>query len=470
MNLNLFFMKQTVRLFAVALFAGAITLGGYKYFIESESIIITPQQESPSFIPTNFSSESNLASIDLTEAAEKTVHAVVHVKNTTVTKQPTNIIEYYSGGGKPRATIGSGSGVIISPDGLIITNNHVIANSSQLEVTLNNNKTYKAELVGTDPKTDIALIKIESDEEFPHIPFADSNNLKIGEWVIAVGNPFNLTSTVTAGIISAKARDLNEFDGNPQSFIQTDAAVNRGNSGGALVNTRGELVGINTAISSETGSYVGYSFAVPSNIARKVIEDIIEFGDVQQGILGIRASTLNSRLAKEYGVTETQGVYVAGIEKGSGADLGGIKEGDVIQKLDGYQIGKFSDLAGYLGTKRPNDVIDVTVSRNGTTKIIPVTLVKLETYEIDYLGLEVKNASKTDLRDRGVKNGVIVTRALTRDIAQYNLSGVLITGINDQKVTDINDVKRIMSQRNFNAPIKVTFLNQEGDMNTFIFR
>ena len=337
-------------------------------------------------------------------------------------------------------------------------------------MTLNNNKTYKAELVGTDPKTDIALIKIESDEEFPHIPFADSNNLKIGEWVIAVGNPFNLTSTVTAGIISAKARDLNEFDGNPQSFIQTDAAVNRGNSGGALVNIRGELVGINTAISSETGSYVGYSFAVPSNIARKVIEDIIEFGDVQQGILGIRASTLNSRLAKEYGVTETQGVYVAGIEKGSGADLGGIKEGDVIQKLDGYQIGKFSDLAGYLGTKRPNDVIDVTVSRNGTTKIIPVTLVKLETYEIDYLGLEVKNASKTDLRDRGVKNGVIVTRALTRDIAQYNLSGVLITGINDQKVTDIDDVKRIMSQRNFNAPIKVTFLNQEGDMNTFIFR
>ena len=163
-------------------------------------------------------------------------------------------------------------------------------------------------------------------------------------------------------------------------------------------------------------------------------------------------------------------MYVAGIEKGSGADLGGIREGDVIQKLDGYEIGKFSDLAGYLGSKRPDDVVDVTVSRDGKMKVIPVTLVKLETYEIDYLGLEVKNASKTDLRERGVKNGVVVTKALTRDIAQYNLNGIVITGINDQKVSDIDDVKRIMSQRNYNAPIKVTFVNQQGELNTFIFR
>lgn len=470
MNLNYILMKQTLRLFTVALFAGAITLGGYKFFVEDGTVTIPEANATPSFIPTNFSSEAASTNIDFTEAAEKTVHAVVHVKNTTVSKQPTNVLEYFSGGGTPRAMVGSGSGVIITPDGYIITNNHVIANASQLEVTLNDNKIYPAELIGTDPKTDIALIKVESDEDLPYVPFGDSNNLQIGEWVLAVGNPFNLTSTVTAGIVSAKARDLNQFDGNPQSFIQTDAAVNRGNSGGALVNTRGELIGINTAITSETGSYVGYSFAVPSNNARKVIEDIMEFGNVQQGILGIRGSNLNSKSAKQFGVEETQGVYVAGIERGSGADKGGIKAGDVIKKIDGYDVGKFSDLTGYIGSKRPDDVVAVTILRDGNEKVIPVTLIKLETYEIDYLGLEVKNASTTDLKDRGQSRGVIVTKALTRDIAQYNLAGVLITEINNQKISNIDDVKRVMSQRDFKAPIKMTFVNQNDETNTFIFR
>jgi serine protease Do len=463
-------MKQTVRLFMVALFAGAITLGGYKYFIESETLTLTSQESSPSFIPTNFSNEINNVDVDFTVAAEKTIHAVVHVKNRTFSKQPTNIMEYFNGGGRTREIVGSGSGVIISPDGYIITNNHVIAKATELEVTLNNNKTYAAELIGADPKTDIALIKIDSEEELSYVPFGDSNALKIGEWVLAVGNPFNLTSTVTAGIVSAKARDLNEFDGNPQSFIQTDAAVNRGNSGGALVNIKGELIGINTAITSETGSYVGYSFAVPSNNARKVIEDIMEFGDVQQGILGIRGSNLNSKSAIQYGVEQTQGVYVAGIEKGSGADIGGIKERDIINQIDGYHVTKFSDLTGYIGSKRPGEVVEVTVVRNGREKVIPVTLVKLETYEIDYLGLEVKNASAADLRERDAKYGVIVTKAMNRDIAQYNLDGVLITEINDTKVSSIDDVKNIMSRRDFNAPIKMTFKKQNGELNTFIFR
>src|SRR5690606_16926134 len=351
-------MKQTIRLFLVALFAGAITLGGYKFFEKKEFISFAPQPTS-NYIPTNFSSTAEGMNTDFTEAADKTVHAVVHVKNTTVSRQPTNIMEYFQGGGQPRAMVGSGSGVIISPDGYIVTNNHVIANASNLEVTLNNNKTYTAKLIGTDPTTDIALIKVEGDEDFPFVAFGDSNNVKLGEWVLAVGNPFNLTSTVTAGIISAKARDLNQFDGNPQSFIQTDAAVNRGNSGGALVNTRGELIGINTAITSETGSDVSYSLAVPSNNARKVIEDILEYGSVQRGILGIQVGNLNSDLAKKLGVDETQGVYVGGIEKGSGADKGGIKEGDIIKQLDGVRVTKFADLAGYLGSKRPNDVVEV---------------------------------------------------------------------------------------------------------------
>jgi serine protease Do len=466
-------MNQLFRLFLVAVFAGATTLGGYKYFIEEEEETATfsSQENSSSFIPASLSSTSSAPDIDFTGAAEKTIHAVVHVKNTAFSKQPTNVMEYFNGGGKTRQVVGSGSGVIISPDGYIITNNHVIDKATQLEVTLNNNEIYEAKLIGTDPKTDIALIKIESDQELPFVTFGDSDDLKIGEWVLAVGNPFNLTSTVTAGIVSAKARDLNEFDGNPQSFIQTDAAVNRGNSGGALVNTNGELIGINTAISSETGSYVGYSFAVPSNNARKVIEDIMEFGDVQQGILGIRGGNLNSKSAIEYGVEETQGVYVAGIEKGSGADKGGIQERDIINQIDGLSVTKFSDLTGYLGSKRPGEVVNVTVVRNGNKKTIPVTLVKLDTYEIDSLGLEVKNASTTDLKDRNVSNGVIVTKALTREIAKYGLTeGVLITEINDEKVSNIDDVKDIMVNRDFNSPIKMTFKKQNGELNTFIFR
>lgn len=462
-------MKQTIRLFLVALFAGAITLGGYKYFEDKQQITFT-SPEIPNFIPTNFSAMAAEMNTDFTEAAEKTIHAVVHVKNTTVSRQPTNMMEYLQGGGTPRAMIGSGSGVIISPDGYIITNNHVIANASNLEVTLNNNKTYSAKVIGTDPKTDIALIKIEGDSEFSFIPFGDSNNIKIGEWVLAVGNPFNLTSTVTAGIISAKARDLNQFDGNPQSFIQTDAAVNRGNSGGALVNTRGELIGINTAITSETGSYVGYSFAVPSNNARKVIEDIMEYGDVQRGILGITVGNINQQIAEKYGIKDTEGVFVGGIEKGSGADNAGIKEGDVIKQLDGYRVTKFADLSGYLGSKRPNDVVEVTVLRNGNEKKIPVKLIKLETFSIDDLGLEVKNTTDAELKERGLKNGVTVTRALTPDIAQYKLEGIIITQINDEIVKNIDDVKKIMTERDQRVPIKMTFLDIAGNINSFIFR
>lgn len=462
-------MKQTIRLFLVALFAGAITLGGYK-LIEEKDVVSFAAQENTNFIPTAFSANGAEMNTDFTEAAEKTVHAVVHVKNTTVSRQPTNIMEYFQGGGQPRAIVGSGSGVIISPDGYIVTNNHVIANASNLEVTLNNNKTYTAKLIGTDPNTDIALVKIEGDEDFPFVPFGDSNNVKIGEWVLAVGNPFNLTSTVTAGIISAKARDLNQFDGNPQSFIQTDAAVNRGNSGGALVNTRGELVGINTAITSETGSYVGYSFAVPSNNARKVIEDILEYGNVQRGILGIQVGNINSQLVEKYGINETEGVFVGGIEKGSGADKAGIKEGDIIKQLDGYKVSKFADLSGYLGSKRPNDVVEVTILRNGKEKRVPVTLEKLETFSIDDLGLEVKNTTEAELKERGLKNGVTVTRALTPEVARYKLEGIVITQINDETVKNIDDVKRIMSQRDYRSPIKMTFMDTAGNINSFIFR
>ncbi len=465
-------MKQTARILLVALVAGATTLGGYKWLFEkNQEIALVSETSTPNYVPTTYSATSAAAEgIDFTEAAEKTVHAVVHVKNTTISRQPVNMMDLFFGGGSPRAMVGTGSGVIISPDGYIITNNHVIDNASQLEVTLNNNKTFEAKLIGTDPKTDIALIKIDADEDLPFVPFGDSNNVKIGEWVLAVGNPFNLTSTVTAGIVSAKARDLNEFDTNPQSFIQTDAAVNRGNSGGALVNTQGQLIGINTAITSQTGAYIGYSFAVPSNTARKVVEDIMEYGNVQRGILGISGGSLNSENAKQLGIDETEGVYVAGVEKGSGADKSGLKEGDIIKEIDGYKIGKFSDLSGYLGSKRPNDVVDVKVLRGGSTKVIPVTLVKLEVFEIDNLGLEVKNTSDAELRSRGISNGVIVSRTLNREMERYNLEGIIITHINDEKIKDIDDVKRIITRTDYNDPVKLTFVNRNGETNSFIFR
>lgn len=461
-----------MRLFAVALVAGALTLGGYKMLEEDPTVSFTPIEETPTFIPaTNFNSlPADGLNFDFTVAAEKTVNAVVHVKNTTVSKGPTNIMEYFYGRGEPRKMVGAGSGVIITPDGYIVTNNHVIANSSELEVTLNNNRTYEAELIGSDPKSDIALIKIDPEEDLPFIAFGNSNDIKIGEWVLAIGNPFNLTSTVTAGIVSAKARDLNERDNNVQSFIQTDAAVNRGNSGGALVNIRGELVGINTAITSETGSYVGYSFAVPSNNARKIIEDIMEYGDVQRGILGITGGTLNSERAKLFGTTETEGVYVNGIESGSGAEKSGLKKGDIIKELDGYKIAKFSDLAGYLGSKRPDDVVDVTVLRQGRQRVIPVTLVKLEVYEMEELGLEVKNANKDALKRYDLKGGVQVSRALSQDMRKYDLSGIIITKINDEEVYNINDVQRVMDQRTYGDDIKMTFIDQDGELNTYIFR
>lgn len=465
-------MKQTVRLFAVALVAGAMTLGGYKLFVEeSPQLVVTQQEETPSLIPTTFNPNTGTNEpIDFTEAAEKTVHAVVHVKNTTMSKGPTSMRDFFFGGGSSRPMIGTGSGVIISPDGYIITNNHVIDNANELEVTLNNNKSFTAELIGADPKTDIALIKIEPDETLPFVPFADSNNVQIGEWVLAVGNPFNLTSTVTAGIVSAKARDLNEFDRQSQSFIQTDAAVNRGNSGGALVNTQGQLIGINTAITSETGSFVGYSFAVPSNTARKIVEDIMEYGNVQRGILGIQGSGLNSNQAQRFGIDETEGVYVAAIEEGSGADKGGIREGDIIKKIDGYKISKFSDLTGYLGAKRPNDVVDVTVLRNGAQRTIPVTLVKLEVYEVEELGIEIKNASAKELRRRDIDNGVKINRIISEDMSRYDLDGAMIIKINDIKVANIDDAKRILRNRDYEDPIKMTFIDRDGKLNSFIFR
>ena len=313
---------------------------------------------------------------DLTFAASKTIDAVVHVKNTSIVEESDSWALQFFYGDDSKKKVGTGSGVIISPDGYIITNYHVIENSSEVIVTTNNNKEYEAEIIGFDEVTDIAVLKIDSNTNLDYIFFGDSDSTLIGEWVLAVGNPYNLNSTVTAGIVSSKSRDLNEYDQKNQSFIQTDAAVNFGNSGGALVNIQGELIGINTLIQSMTGGYVGYSFAVPSNTVRKIFEDIIEYGDVQKGLLGVRGVALKSSYSRQLNINETEGFYIDEIEDGFGAGSAGLIKGDIIKSVDGFKINKFSDLSGYLSSKRPGDKVEVNYVRDGKLKTAIVTLKK----------------------------------------------------------------------------------------------
>jgi len=464
-------MKKLVTLIFVSILGGAVSLGSYKIFFEEDSGQFLSQETESSFIPV---SNSNVygTNVDFTEAAEKTVHAVVHVKNVAVFKSgPRSIWDYTPyGNSGGRALQGAGSGVIITPDGYIVTNNHVIDGASEIEVTLNNNKTYKAEVIGSDSMSDIALIKVDAKEDLDYIPFGNSNNLELGEWVLAVGNPFNLKSTVTAGIISAKARDLNVRDSSPQSFIQTDAAINPGNSGGALVNINGELIGINTAISSPSGSYIGYAFAVPSNNARKIVEDIMEFGDVRKGILGIRGLGITPEAIRQLELQESQGVFVSEVTPGSGADKSGIRQKDIIRKIDNIAINKFSDLTGYINSKRPGDEVNVTLLRDGKEKEVNVKLTELNVFAIPVLGLEVTDASSEELKAYKAPNGVRINRTLNEDLPSAELVGGIIAEINNQKVSSIRDVEEIMQSRTKSNSIVITYYNRNGEKQRMIWR
>ena len=464
-------MKRIASLLLVAIFGGAITLGAYVLFIENyKPVFAYTGNDVPIFQtnnPTNTILGSGVDEANFTLAAEKTVNAVVHVKNMTLSSKPSSFLDFFYGsGGRQVPQIGTGSGVIISPDGYIVTNNHVIAKASQLKVTLNNNKTYDAELIGSDPNTDIALIKIEADNSLPYLAFGDSDNTKVGEWVLAVGNPFNLTSTVTAGIVSAKARALGGMD---QSFIQTDAAVNPGNSGGALVNTNGDLIGINTAITSQTGSYVGYSFAVPSNIAKKVIEDILEFGNVQKGLLGITAPSLRTPYAIENGINEIEGVYIDGVEEGSGADDAQLISGDIIKQVDEIKVRKFADLTGYLSTKRPGDIVQVTIERDGDVLEVPVTLKKLQSVELPVMGLEVKNLTEKDKKLYKTEKGVKVT-GVPETYREYDLEGKVILEVNGETIDDIQEARFLFGRITRNSKTLFTVINKDGERMKYIFQ
>ncbi len=463
-------MKRTAQLFFIALLAGGVTLGAYKYFFENTAQLNFPENKETPFITTSLPSSprgAGINEIDFTVAAEKTVNAVVHVKNMTVSRGNPIAEFFYGSEASQRPQIGTGSGVIISQDGYIVTNNHVIAKASALEVTLNNNKSYKAEVVGADPSSDIALLKVDVEKPLPYLAFGDSDHAKIGEWVLAVGNPFNLTSTVTAGIVSAKARSISP--GRNQSFIQTDAAVNPGNSGGALVNTNGDLIGINTAITSQTGSYVGYSFAVPSNIAKKVVDDLLEYGKVQKGILGIRGGNINKELAEQEGLNENEGVYVGSIEEGSGADDAGIKSGDIIKQVDQIEVTKFSELTGYLSSKRPGDKIEVMIYRDGKNISIPVTLKKKNTETLPTMSLEVKNLSDEDKKAYGVKNGVKII-GVPEQYNSYGLLNKVMIEVDDNDIEDIEDAKNLFEKISRYGRTSITLVDENQEKERLIFQ
>lgn len=460
-------MKRFSNLFLVSLLSGAVTLGSYKLLFDDNGFF-SKNNSITTLAPNSYGRSVGLSAeaVDFTEAADKTIHTVVHVKNVSRKSVSNPILEYFYGyrGDQLQEQVGTGSGVIISEDGYIVTNNHVIKDASEIEITLNNKKSYPAKLIGTDSKMDIALLKINADEKLPYTAFANSDSVKIGEWVLAVGNPYNLTSTVTAGIISAKARNLDTSG--IQSFIQTDAAVNPGNSGGALVNTRGELIGINTMISSPTGSYAGYSFAIPSNNAKKIIDDLIEFGNVQRGVLGVEGGELNAMASKELGVKETQGFYINKVQKKSGAEKAGLQKGDIIIKLDNQNIATFADLSGYINTKRPNDKVEVTFIREGKNKVLPVILSKNEFFNTEFKGIELENIAAAEKTRFHLDGGVKIKSITNENLKQYEeeLRGNIILSIDNVKIKDIESASRLLNNKAENQSVQMEMINKRGEI------
>ena len=381
---------------------------------------------------------------DFVKAAEKSINAVVHVKNTSVISDDFSYLDYFYGRNKSSQNrIGTGSGVIVSPDGFIITNNHVIEDATKIEVTANDNIRYEAKLIGTDPYTDIAVLKIETQKPLPYLFFGNSDNTKVGEWVLAIGNPFNLNSTVTAGIISAKSRDLNKLDRRNQSFIQTDAAVNQGNSGGALVNVNGELIGINTAITTISGGFEGYSFAVPSNIAKKVFEDITEFGTNQKGMLGVQGFAISPEFEKfinENNILQSEGFYVSKVLENMGASNAGIKEGDILVSVDKIKIKKFSDLTGYLESKRPGDQVNLGFYRKGVKNYLKVKLEK--TKSVQFLNMTLSNLNNKEKKDLKITGGLRILESGEFLRGQIENNSILID-INGESIDSVDQILQI---------------------------
>ncbi len=451
--------KKSIGLFLVAVLAGFAGAGVYQSYFSQQNQVSskTAVQVQPARFVNNTGATAE--SVSFVGASESTVPAVVHV-TTTYGATTSNNDLYYNpfrdffwgdrGFRSPEPAQSSGSGVIITDDGYIVTNNHVVANSDKVEVTLNDKRTLEAKVIGTDPSTDLALLKVD-EKSLPYIPYGNSDNVKVGEWVLAVGNPFNLTSTVTAGIVSAKARNIHILPDQQfpiESFIQTDAAVNPGNSGGALVNTTGELIGINTAIASSTGSYSGYSFAIPVNMVKKVVDDLLEYGNVQRGFIGVNIRDIDSKLANEKGISNLKGVYVAGTVADGAAAEAGILEGDIITKVGEVSINSSPELQEQVGRYRPGDKIDITFIRSGKEKKAPVVLrnkdgntdlVKNEI--VSLLGAEFQPVSAEEKSRLGIKGGVKISKLNSGKFRSAGIrEGFIIETIDNKDVLGTEDV------------------------------
>ena len=413
--------------------------------------------------------------LDFTVAAEHAVSAVVHVKTTYQNQsnfQSFDPFQFFWGQPmpqQPQQQQATGSGVILSEDGYIVTNNHVVEDANQVEVTLDDKRTYNADVIGTDPSTDLALLKI-NEKGLNYAVYGNSDEVKVGEWVLAVGNPFNLTSTVTAGIVSAKARNIHILPNQKfpiESFIQTDAAVNPGNSGGALVNTKGELIGINAAIASNTGSYSGYSFAIPVTIVKKVVDDLLEFGKVQRGFIGVSIKDIDAEFAKEKSIKKLDGVYVDGLTDGGAAATAGIKVGDIITKINGAVIKTSPALQEQVGRYRPGDKISVTVLRNDSEKVIDVVLknkegnTSMSKNEIgNALGATFENASDDELSKLGLTDGVKIKELHPGKLKSSGArEGFIITSIDNTLMKTTSDVLNYLKDKKGGVLIEGVYSN-----------
>ena len=474
-------MNNKLKTLGLGLIGGAIPLALFLTFdTTGDQLIDTSQLNRIDLDPSNrfvhttsMNSVLDASSNNFVKASETTVNSVVHVTTKVVTTQFQRdpFFEFFYGpgaGGREfeRHGQGSGSGVIVTSDGYIVTNNHVIEDASEIEVTLNDNRKYAAKLIGADPSTDIAVLKIEESQLIP-VPIGNSDALQIGEWVLAVGNPFNLTSTVTAGIVSAKARNINLLSDRSrgkinsiESFIQTDAAVNPGNSGGALVNTNGELVGINTAIASQTGSYTGYSFAVPVNLVQKVMSDLIDYGIVQRGFLGVQISNITQELMEDKKLPNLSGVFVGGTVDGGSAEKAGIKKGDVILKIGSKVVNSVASLQEEVGKRRLGDQLSVTIRKqNGKENVIMITLrnedgqtklvSKAEVSKNTALGASFERLTSKEKKELNISNGVKIKSLNAGKLKSLGLKeGMIITKVNNESIETVEQLTKKLNGAN----------------------
>ncbi len=487
-------MKNFIAMFAVALGTATLVVFGYSKFEDNQQHVLV-NETTPVHLTKQMVQSASLQGElpDLTLAAENSVHAVVHIQvkmEQQMANEQDNPFYYFFFGpdqrgdnpqGRrqpPQYAMASGSGVILSPDGYIVTNNHVVDDAVNVEVVLNDNRKYTAKVIGKDENTDIALVKVDA-ENLPYLSWGNSDDLKLGQWVLAVGNPFNLTSTVTAGIVSAKSRSIGIMGGQMplESFIQTDAAVNPGNSGGALVTMDGELVGINSAIASETGSYAGYSFAVPASIARKVVSDLKEFGEVQRAVLGVMMRTVNDSIGKAYNLDKMEGAYVVSTTEDGAARDAGIKKGDIIVSIDGNSVKTGSQLQEQIARYNPGDQIKVGVIHDGKNKDIDVVLrnmkgntaiVKKPSSE---LGAEFGPVASKDMEKLQIEAGVQVTKLSKGKLKEAGIKeGFIITEINKMPVASEDDLTRIYMRSDSDKPMLIEGFYPDGGFAYYVMK